>query len=145
VILIVDDYHDGAEALCRLLGKRGYPCHWVGSGPDALAYIRAHPPEQPLLVILDDMMPQMTGVDLLRAIREDPKISQTTVLMYSAGFDVEHRATALTLGAAAWILKGGVGGAALDAVINQVGEWYEKVGGVPLASEDAPRRAQPEA
>jgi len=129
VILIVDDYQDGAEALCRLLSRAGYRCQWIGSAREVLAFIRAYPPEQPLLVVMDDMMPEMTGVELLAAIRQDPKISGTTVLMYSAGFDVEHRDKAMALGAAAWILKGG---AVVNEVVKQIAHWYEKVGGISV-------------
>src|SRR5205823_603580 len=76
MILIVDDFPDVGQALCRLLVKSGYPCQHVTSGPDALSAIRAHPREQPILVVLDLMMPQMDGVDCLRAIRADPAIAQ---------------------------------------------------------------------
>lgn len=130
MILIVDDYRDSAEALCSLLTVQGYHCQWAGSGHEALALIRNHPPEQPLLVVLDEMMPEMSGVEVLKTIRSDPKISQTTVIIYSAGFDVEKRDEALTLGASAWLLKGAAGN--IDASINSITHWYTKVGGVPL-------------
>ena len=129
MILIVDDYRDGAEALCRVLKKSGFPCNWVPSGPEALAAIRAHPAEMPLLVVLDNMMPHMNGVEVLREIRADPQITNTTVVFYSAGFDVEKRNEALTMGAVAWILKGdGSGGIA--ETIDTISRWYERVGGV---------------
>src|SRR5881398_2813002 len=104
MILIVDDFQDGAFALCKILHHMGYPCEWVGSAHEGLVRIRAHPPEQPLLVILDEMMPEMTGIEMLRQIREEPAIAGTAVVMHSAGFDVSKRDEAMTLGALAWYL-----------------------------------------
>ena len=130
MILIVDDFRDGAEAMCRLITRAGYPCKWIGSGPEALAAIRAHPAEQPLLVILDEMMPQMTGVEVLRAIRDDPKIAATAVIFHSAGFDVAKRDEAMTLGALAWLLKGGTATMEVERIIKEIGQWYERLGGV---------------
>jgi CheY-like chemotaxis protein len=127
VILIVDDFQDGAEALCRLLTKLGYPCRWVPNGREALGLVRGHPVEQPLLVVLDDMMPEMNGVEALREIRGDARIAGTMVMFYSAGFDVGHRDEAMTLGAVAWVLKGGT---AVEECIKTIASWYEKAGGV---------------
>src|SRR3954467_5807599 len=97
MILIVDDFHDGAEALCKILHRMGYPCEWVSSGHEALVRIRSHPPEQPLLVILDDMMPQMSGIEVLRAMRAEPQLAHVPVIMHSAASDVARRGEAQTL------------------------------------------------
>ena len=137
MILIVDDFRDGADALCRLLTQRGYPCHSVASGPEALAFLRAHPPEQPLLLVLDEMMPHMSGMDVLRALRNDPALVNTTVIVYTAGFDIAKREEAMTLGVAAWLLKG----TEFDQIIRTVSDWYERVGGVrgaPARRTDRP-------
>jgi two-component system phosphate regulon response regulator PhoB len=134
VILVVDDHRDVGEVLCRVLDRLGYPCQLSCGGPDALAAIRAHPPEQPLLVVMDEMMPNMSGIEVLRAIRADPKIMGTTVIFYSAGFDIAKRDEALTLGAVAWLLKGGDYEKTLQAITN----WYERVGGV--AREKRPEK-----
>jgi CheY-like chemotaxis protein len=130
VILIVDDMEDGAVALCKLLTRAGYPCANVTSGREALAAIRAHPPEQPLLVILDEMMPEMTGIDVLRKLRDDPATSATKVLFLSAGFDVGKREEALALGAVAWLLKGSGYSGDFNTLLQRIGDWYEKAGGV---------------
>ena len=134
MILIVDDYADTGRAVCSLLRHQGYPCEWVSGASEALAFIRGHPAEQPLLVVLDEMMPQMTGVDVLRALRADPKTLHTTVILYSAGFDVEKRDAAMALGAVAWLLKGGP---EFEQAIKSIGHWYEKVGGVKTKIADA--------
>src|SRR5689334_4558203 len=144
VILIVDDFEDGARAMCLLLTRAGYPCDWVPSGPDALARVRAHPPEQPLLVVLDEMMPGMSGVEVLRAIRAEPAIAQTPVIFHTAGFDIRRRDEAMTLGAGAWLLKGGAGTGGVDENLKAIMEWYERVGGARSAGGAAADRAQSE-
>src|SRR5689334_21149298 len=108
MILVVDDFRDGASAFCAMLKLDGYPCEWISSGAEALAAIRAHPSEQPLLVVLDEMMPEMNGIELLRQVRADPRIITTPILILSAGFDLAKRDEAMTLGALAWLLKGGI-------------------------------------
>jgi CheY-like chemotaxis protein len=133
----VDDFRDGATALWLLLGKLGYPCRWVGNGPEALAFIRAHPPEQPLLVILDDMMPDMDGVSVLRAMRADPAIAARPAIFHSAGFDLAKREAAISMGALGWFLKGGAGSMDLQTIITRISEIYERVGGAPAHSDDA--------
>ena len=79
-----------------------------------------------MLVILDNMMPEMTGVEVLREVRSDPKIAQTTIIFYTAGFDVANRDEALTLGVVAWILKGA---GDIFEVVQSIGHWYERAGG----------------
>jgi CheY-like chemotaxis protein len=136
MILIVDDFKDGADALCRLLGRRGFPCEWAASGPEGLARIRSHPPEQPLLVILDEMMPEMGGIEVLRQIRNDPRIAHTTVIVYTAAFDEAKRNTAITMGVAAWLLKGGNQGMGVDMILDTITSWYERVGGARATNSD---------
>jgi CheY-like chemotaxis protein len=99
--LVVDDNLDGGDVLCRLLRAKGYPAEWTTDGRSALARIREHPPEQPLLVVLDEMMPLMSGTDVLQTIRSDPAIAHTPVIMYTAGIDGSKRQTAMALSASA--------------------------------------------
>ena len=126
MILVVDDFADTREVMCHLLAAKGYPCQTASNATEALAFIRNHPPEQPLLVVMDAMMPEMTGVEALRQIRADPKIEHTPVIIFSAGFNVALRDEAITLRASAWILKG------TEAGFNEICQWYERVGGVAL-------------
>jgi CheY-like chemotaxis protein len=126
MILFVDDTGDSREVVCKILRSRGYPCHAVADGPEALACIRAHPPEQPLLVVLDSMMPGMSGIDVLKAIRADSKIADTHVVMFSAGFNLAHRDEAITLRASAWLYKG------TDQAFDEICRCYERVGGVAI-------------
>lgn len=77
-ILIVDDATDIVEILVDLLEAHGYVTCTAGTGPDALTQIKR---EQPDLVLLDVMMPGMTGYEVCRKIREDPMTVFLPVVM----------------------------------------------------------------
>ncbi|MBC8108470.1 MAG: response regulator [Anaerolineae bacterium] len=139
MILIIDDLPDAARAICALISHRGYPCRWISNGRDGLAVIRTHPAEEPLLVVLDYMMPDMSGTDVLEAIRLDAKIARTMVMFHSAGFDVAKRDAAMSLGAVAWMLKGTDPHGEIDTICN----WYERAGGVAIKPTGAQRQAGP--
>jgi CheY-like chemotaxis protein len=134
VILVVDDHRDSADAVALLLRKSGYPATVALSGHEVLTTLRAHPPEQPILVVLDEMMPLMSGMEVLREIRADPKIAATPVIFYTAGFDVQRRDEAITLGALAWFFKGGTGTSDLQMTLKQIIHIYETNGGAKTAS-----------
>lgn len=138
MILIVDDYRDGAEALRRLFRAMGHRAETALSGPDAIDFIRAHPPHEPLLVVLDHMMPEMTGLQVLHILRRDPALSDTKVLFYSAGYDADVREEAMRLGALEWLCKGG-GGGEVQRILEVVDDWYTRIGSssaiIPPASQ----------
>jgi CheY-like chemotaxis protein len=127
MILVVDDYADGGVVLQRLLTISGYPCDWVPDGATALAKVRAHSRGHPLLVVLDEMMPEMSGLEVLHHLRADPATADTNVIMYSAREEgsVEY-AEAMKLGALAWVRKA----AANNNMLAEICQWYERVGGV---------------
>jgi class 3 adenylate cyclase/CheY-like chemotaxis protein len=77
-ILIVDDSADIVEILADLLEARGYAICTAGTGPEALAQIER---ERPDLVLLDVMMPDMTGYEVCRRIRENPATTFLPVVM----------------------------------------------------------------
>ena len=64
----------------------------------------------------------------------DTKIAHTTVILYSAGFDVQKRDQAIALGAVAWMLKGGPD---LEQSMKTITRWYEQVGGVKSSQPTA--------
>jgi CheY-like chemotaxis protein len=143
MILVVDDFPDSAEAFARLLRKVGYPAEAVFSGADALARVRAHPPEQPLLVVLDEMMPHLSGMDVLRTMRGEPTIAATPVVFFTAGFDTLKRDEAITLGALAWLYKGSTPD--VQMILSEIARLYESVGGAKCAAAaaDAPTPRPP--
>jgi class 3 adenylate cyclase/CheY-like chemotaxis protein len=77
-ILVVDDAADIVEVLADLLEAKGYTVCTAATGPEALAQIER---EQPDLVLLDVMMPDMTGYEVCRKIRENPATMFLPVVM----------------------------------------------------------------
>ena len=103
-ILIVDDHGDTGRALSRLLRRRGYEAEYVTSGREAVDVIRRG--ILPQLVILDVMMPDMSGIQTLVEMKRTGDFDETPVVMYSASEDPGTMQQAFLLGAKDYILKG---------------------------------------
>ena len=80
-ILVVDDESPIREIARELLTSAGYDVLEASDGEQALALARK---EQPVLIVLDLMMPEMTGFDVVREIRKDPRVKNTPILIMSA-------------------------------------------------------------
>ena len=85
-ILLVDDTPDGREPLARLLRMSGYEVSCAGGGEEALELLAARPVD---LMILDLMMPHMSGEEVLREVRGNAATAQLPVIVFSAS---ENRA-----------------------------------------------------
>ncbi|CAN5486650.1 N/A [soil metagenome] len=105
MLLIVDDSRDFTEVLVRLLRYHGYEAQSAMSGPDALSWIGA---QTPSLILLDLMMPEMSGIDVLRELRADQKHADIPVLMLTAGCTPHEEREAQRLGARGLLRKGSV-------------------------------------
>src|SRR5215831_3703352 len=79
-LLLVDDDAVLTRAYRDWLSKHGFQVNTVGSGAGALVFLESTKPD---LVVLDLMMPQVTGVDVLRFIREQSKLADTPVVVLS--------------------------------------------------------------
>jgi CheY-like chemotaxis protein len=103
MILIVDDHHDSGAVLARLLSACGYDAVVVTSGTAALSLVSK---ARPSLVILDKSMPDLSGLDVLRAIRSDASLGSVPVILYSADDQPADVAEAKRLGAEDYLVKG---------------------------------------
>jgi len=101
-ILVVDDSDDIVEILSDLLQAKGYAICTAGSGPEALAQIEG---EQPDLVILDVMMPEMTGHEVCKKIRENPATMFLPVVMLTAADANVERIKGIEAGADDFLSK----------------------------------------
>jgi CheY-like chemotaxis protein len=86
MILVVDDDVDLREALCDALEAAGHTTIGARDGHDALRTLRAEPAIQ--LVLLDLMMPVMTGWDFRAAQLADPTIARIPVVVMTAAADL---------------------------------------------------------
>jgi len=80
-VLLIEDEPNIAEAIRFLLSRDGLRVSHVGDGTSALAMLRQDLPD---LVILDHMLPGMSGLEVLTALRADPGSRDVPVMMLTA-------------------------------------------------------------
>lgn len=80
-VLLIEDEPNIAEAIRFLLSRDGLRVSHAGDGTAALAMLRRDPPD---LVILDHMLPGMSGLEILTAVRADPGSRDLPVMMLTA-------------------------------------------------------------
>jgi CheY-like chemotaxis protein len=80
-VLVADDEIPLVELLVALVIEAGHQALFAYNGQDALLLVQR---ERPALVLSDVMMPLMTGTELLAAIRADPALARTPVVLMSA-------------------------------------------------------------
>lgn len=101
-ILIVDDDVKTAEAVAKALVSVGHNCAVQGGGDSALEFARR---ERPDLVVLDVMLPRMSGFELCRSIRRDSNLYMTPIVIVSGMNSEEEVAHGLGQGADDYITK----------------------------------------
>lgn len=101
-VLVVEDEDNIAVALEFLLRREGYDHDRVASGAEALPRIRDTHPD---LVLLDVMLPEMSGYEICAGIRTDPGLAGVKVLMMTARGSAQERKRGLELGADGFISK----------------------------------------
>ena len=101
-VLVVDDNPDACRMMARLVKRCGHDGACATSGEEALAYLRSHPVS---LVILDNMMPGMDGVEVLRRLRSEATTAALPVVMWSAVSDRDFIDYALGKGATEYWVK----------------------------------------
>lgn len=101
-ILVVDDEPDIVALVAFHLVKAGYRVSTASSGPDALAQARQ---DTPALVVLDLMLPGVSGFDVLEDLRAHDATRQVAVLMLTARREEADRIRGLTIGADDYLTK----------------------------------------
>ena len=101
-ILVVDDDPSNRDVLARRLGRMGYRTLAAVNGREGLETIRA---ENPDLVLLDLMMPEMNGYQVLEACRDDAELRDLPIIMISARDEVDDMVDCIGLGAEDFLPK----------------------------------------
>lgn len=101
-ILVVEDDDNIATALEYVIKREGMACERISSGAEAMARIRD---TRPNLVLLDIMLPEVSGYDICRDIRTDPGLADVRVLMMTARGSATEQRRVLALGADGFISK----------------------------------------
>ncbi|MDO5631073.1 MAG: response regulator [Paracoccus sp. (in: a-proteobacteria)] len=101
-IMVIEDEDNIAIALDYLLSREGYNHSRLATGAGAVEAIRA---ERPDLVLLDVMLPEVSGYQIVQDLRADPDLKSVRVLMMTARGSVVERRKGLALGADGFIAK----------------------------------------
>ncbi|SEJ04997.1 His Kinase A (phospho-acceptor) domain-containing protein [Dyadobacter sp. SG02] len=100
-VLIADDNADMREHIRSLLGNQ-YKTLTASNGFEALDLIRKY---HPALVLSDIMMPEMDGIALLKAVKADPQVCHTPIILITARAGEESRIEGIEIGADDYIVK----------------------------------------
>jgi DNA-binding response OmpR family regulator len=101
-ILVVDDTPNNVKLLADVLAARGYAVLTASSGPQALELVASQRPD---LVLLDVMMPGMSGYDVCRKIRERPDTAMLPIVMVTALDPGPERVKGIEAGADDFLTK----------------------------------------
>jgi two-component system phosphate regulon response regulator PhoB len=101
-ILAVEDEMDILDVIRYNLEKEGYPVVTAATGEEAIDKARE---EQPDLILLDLMLPEMDGFDVCKILKNDPLTASIPILMVTAKGEESDIVTGLELGAEDYITK----------------------------------------
>ncbi len=101
-VLVVEDEADLAEVICFHLEKEGFECRRQYDGASALAEATREPPD---LIILDRMLPRMSGDDVAVRLRRDARTARIPIIMLTAKAEETDELVGFALGADDYIHK----------------------------------------
>jgi two-component system, OmpR family, response regulator ArlR len=101
-ILVVEDNLESREFFGELMSAEGYDVALAASGAEAINNLKN---DQFDLVMLDIMMEEMDGIEVLKKVRKELKLTDLPVLMITASVDIEKVVKAFKAGANGYIVK----------------------------------------
>ena len=101
-LLVVDDNAANREMLSRRLAREGHYVQFAANGWDALSLVRQGPID---LVLLDVLMPEMSGYEVLQCLTADPALREIPVVMISALDEMDSVVRCIELGAQDYLPK----------------------------------------
>ncbi len=101
-VLVVDDEPFICRSLSFVLRKQDYEVSEARNGEEALELIRKIRPD---LVFMDVMMPRMNGFDVTRAVKSDPELKSTKIILLTARGQDADRAIGVEAGADDYMTK----------------------------------------
>jgi DNA-binding response OmpR family regulator len=102
VILVVDDDELASKAVVQLLTRRGFTMLTAPNGREALRVLGERPVD---VLVLDVMMPEMTGLEVCHVLRADARFSDLPVILLTGCDDFETRAAGMKLGVSEFLCK----------------------------------------
>jgi len=101
-ILLIEDYEATVEMLTSILELNGYEVEVAGDGPSGLKKAVS---ARPALILLDIMLPQMSGIEVCQKLKIDPKTKQIPVIIVSVKAANEDVKKGLACGADEYVIK----------------------------------------
>src|SRR3974377_939557 len=101
-ILIIEDDRDIVELVRYNLANEGFQINAAFDGSTGLTTLKKSPPD---LLLLDLMLPKMSGLDICREVRKDESLNRLPVLMLTARGDEADRVVGLEMGADDYVTK----------------------------------------
>jgi CheY-like chemotaxis protein len=120
-ILVVDDMAIFREPIAQALEANGYRAICASSGRDALSALRGGAID---MMLLDITMPEMSGLDVLRAVRADPALRNLPVVLLTAAAERQSVLQARDLGVRHYLLKSEF---TLDNMFSRVEQLFSEV------------------
>ena len=128
-VLVVEDEADLAEVVRYNLEREGYRCRCLVDGTSALAELRR---ERPDLLILDRMLPGMSGDEVISKLRREPTTADIPVLMLTAKAEESDELVGFALGADDYVTKP----FSMKLLLARIDALLRRVG-TPAAESDA--------
>lgn len=130
-VLITEDEPNIVESLSFILRRAGYEVMAVSDGEAAMAQLRA---ELPDAMILDLMLPRLSGFEVLKRVKNDPALARLPVLVLSAKGQAHDRRLVEDIGAEAFVTKP----FSNRDIIERVGQLCQTAAGSSAPFDDAP-------
>jgi DNA-binding response OmpR family regulator len=127
-VLLVDDDPVVTQLYRDRLSAHGFQVNTAGGGHAALSVLRSANPD---LVVLDLIMPQVSGVEVLKYIRSEPRLADTSVVLLTSDYDNELGHWAARVGVDKALLKAQCSPSMLMAVIDELLEPHKRAASSP--------------
>lgn len=101
-LLVADDNHQNCELLDAYLSEAGYQVDMVYDGQQTLDYVRKTPPD---LILLDIMMPKVSGYEVCQRLKGDPETEHIPIIMVTALAEMGDIEKAVNAGANDFLTK----------------------------------------
>jgi len=101
-IMVVDDDQDTVTILTRHLQREGFVPIEASSGAQCLKLVHENEVD---VILLDLMMPDMDGFQVVRALRDNPETAEIPIIMITARDDLDARAEGMRLGVSDFLAK----------------------------------------
>ncbi len=102
LVLVVEDEPAQREVLAYNIRAEGYSVVTAGAGDEALIMVKETPPD---LIVLDWMLPNVSGIEVCRQLKTAPETSKIPVIMLSARSEEVDRVRGLETGADDYVVK----------------------------------------